>query len=334
MKSSRISLLAAALALMCSCASMRETPVESSSLPHYKWTKIADGMDYTQIAGDIFKSNQCISAVRYRTAKYRTDVVSATGKEAMTTSGFGQKYNALAAINGSYFNVSKLTPVTYIKEDGTQLGYTTAGEMIRTDGIAMFDGCSIAINLSDTSRYTSLAASYEDALASGPVLITNGKVRTDWPSTSFFTGRHPRTVFGTDGKGYACRYDAPRTPYERLLSEKVLPTDEENALKAYRSKLHPIELRHRLEKRLQRIMRRQEAYSTAKKEHDKMFLERALPDSALRAAPSGSSVRDTLQVGGVSLKPKPISQRKKRLLGTQQLKNRKAPAYLSGTHSI
>ena len=137
-----------------------------------------------------------------------------------------------------------------------------------------------------------------------------------------------------DGKGYACRYDAPRTPYERLLSEKVLSTDEENALKAYRSKLHPIELRHRLEKRLQRIMRRQEAYSTAKKEHDKMFLERALPDSALRAAPSGSSVRDTLQVGGVSLKPKPISQRKKRLLGTQQLKNRKAPAYLSGTHSI
>lgn len=203
MKSSRISLLAAALVLMCSCASMRETPVESSSLPHYKWTKIADGMDYTQIAGDIFKSNQCISAVRYRTAKYRTDVVSATGKEAMTTSGFGQKYNALAAINGSYFNVSKLTPVTYIKEDGTQLGYTTAGEMIRTDGMAMFDGCSIAINLSDTSRYTSLAASYEDALASGPVLITNGKVRTDWPSTSFFTGRHPRTVFGTDGKGYA-----------------------------------------------------------------------------------------------------------------------------------
>lgn len=203
MKKTSIFVVAAALALICSCASMREAQVESSSLPRYKWTKIADGMAYTQIAGDIFQSRQCISAVRYRMSKYRTDVVSATGKDALTTSGFGQKYDALAAINGSYFNMRKLTPVTYIKEDGTQLGYTTAGEMFRTDGVAMFDGCSVAISLSDTSRYTSLAASCEDVLASGPVLIANGKVRTDWPSTSFFTGRHPRTVFGIDGKGYA-----------------------------------------------------------------------------------------------------------------------------------
>lgn len=138
----------------------------------------------------------------------------------------------------------------------------------------------------------------------------------------------------SDGKGYSCRYDRPRTPYQRLLDEHVLSRDEEARLTACRNALHPIELRHRLVKRLRRILRRQEEYSAAKRSHDKAFLESALPDSSLRDAPSGTSDPGALQVGGITLLPKPPSIRKQRLKSTQYLTNRKTPAYLHGTLSI
>ena len=137
-----------------------------------------------------------------------------------------------------------------------------------------------------------------------------------------------------DGKGYACKYDKPRTPYQRVLDEHVLTPEAEASLTARHDSLHPIELRHRLVKRLRRIIRRQEEYTLSKRSHDKALLESALPDSSLRDAPSGTSDPGALQVGGISLLPKPQSKRKQHLQSTQYLTNRKIPAYLLGTHSI
>ena len=114
-----------------------------------------------------------------------------------------------------------------------------------------------------------------------------------------------------DEKGFSCKYDKPRTPYQRVLDEHILSQEEEEAtLTAYRNNLHPIELRHRLVKRLHRIIRKQEEYASAKRSHNKIFLESALPDSSLRDAPSGTSDLDTLKDEGVSLLPKPTSKRK------------------------
>ena len=49
-----------------------------------------------------------------------------------------------------------------------------------------------------------------------------------------------------DGKGFSCKYDKPKTPYQRLLDEHVLSEKEECALREYRASLHGIDLRHRL----------------------------------------------------------------------------------------
>ena len=116
-----------------------------------------------------------------------------------------------------------------------------------------------------------------------------------------------------DEKGFSCKYDKPRTPYQCVLDEHILSQEEEAALTAYRNNLHPIELRHRLVKRLHRIIRKQEEYASAKRSHNKVFLESALPDSSLRDAPSGTSNLGTLKDEGVSLLPKPASERTQRL---------------------
>ena len=70
-----------------------------------------------------------------------------------------------------------------------------------------------------------------------------------------------------DSKGYSCKYDKPETPCQRVLDEHVLTPEAEASLTAYRARLHPIELRHRLEKRLRRIIRRQEEYTLSKRSH-------------------------------------------------------------------
>ena len=137
-----------------------------------------------------------------------------------------------------------------------------------------------------------------------------------------------------DGKGFSCKYDKPKTPYQRLLDEHVLSEKEECALREYRASLHGIDLRHRLVKRLHRIIRRQEEYTTARKVHDRICLESAAADSSLRDAPSGTSSACALQIGVIDLRPKPLSKQKQHLQSTQYLTNRKVPAYLLGTRSI
>ena len=46
----------------------------------------------------------------------------------------------------------------------------------------------------------------------------------------------------TDGKGRKCTYDKPRTPYQRVIEEHVLTSEQEAALKAHRPRLSEIEL--------------------------------------------------------------------------------------------
>ena len=137
-----------------------------------------------------------------------------------------------------------------------------------------------------------------------------------------------------DGKGFSCRYDRPRTAYQRLLDEHVLSEEDARALARYRNSLHGIELRHRLVKRLKRILRRQAEYAAARKERSRVLLESAAADSSLRDAPSGTSYACALQTGGIPLVGRPLSKKKLRLKSTQYLTNRKPPSYLSGTLSI
>lgn len=130
-----------------------------------------------------------------------------------------------------------------------------------------------------------------------------------------------------DGKGYRCKYDKPKTPYQRLLDEHVLTPKEEAALAAYKSKLSGMELHRRVIKRLNKIKRIQAAYTQAKHAGEDLSRYAEPPASALRAAPSGTAVRH--RVAGRTDSPSPtISRRNERLESGQYLANQKPPHYL------
>ncbi len=136
-----------------------------------------------------------------------------------------------------------------------------------------------------------------------------------------------------DGKGYRCRYDAPRTPFERLLEEGVLTAEQEAALRKQRDRLSGMELYRRVRKRLKKIRRRQEAYTKVKRQG--AVGAPARPALPLRGTPSGTAVqRRRAHRPLAPPAPHHSSPSQERVASVQYLTNQKPPLYLKSVLSI
>lgn len=167
-----------------------------------KWHDVEKNAQYAVVHKELFGAMQTISVFRYKASWYFIDIINDPGIKAGTTSLLAKRYNALAAINGSYFDVQTLEPVTYIKEDKVQEGYTTPEELHqRVDGILCADRHRFAIELCDTLGYARAAKGYQDAMAAGPVLLKNFK-RQPLKQSGFYDGFHPRTFLGITADGW------------------------------------------------------------------------------------------------------------------------------------
>ena len=136
-----------------------------------------------------------------------------------------------------------------------------------------------------------------------------------------------------DGKGYKCKYDKPRTPYQRVLDEHVLTPRQETALKAYRARLSGMDLYRRVCKRLRKIRRIQAAYDKAKHAGGDLSPFAARPALALRATPSGTAGLHREGTRHI-INNKRMSHAEERRLSVQYLANQKPPSYLQSVFSI
>ena len=184
-----------------------------------KWNDLERGAQWGVFEGELFGSRQHIAVLRYPAKKFETELVNDSGllqpkrpeypgavdpsKPATTTSGFGERYGAFAALNAGYFNMKTLYPKTFVLDDGVVEGGTTPDELPRVDGMIVFNGKhKMDIFSCDTLSYEQKSKGWKDAIACGPVLIEEGVVKGDWPETTFYYGRHPRTIIGTTKDGY------------------------------------------------------------------------------------------------------------------------------------
>lgn len=136
-----------------------------------------------------------------------------------------------------------------------------------------------------------------------------------------------------DGKGYRCRYDKPKTPYQRVLDEHVLTPEQEAAFKAYKARLSGMELYRKVLKRLRRIRRIQAAYTKAKHAGKDLSPFTARPALALRATPSGTAGLHREGRGRTTTNQR-TSTVEERRLSVQYLANQKPPNYLQSVFSI
>lgn len=164
----------------------------------FNWHDIGKDMQYASEQLDLITAWQSISILRYKSSKYRTEIVNDPAEMADSISALADRHGALGAINGSYFDVRQLTPATFVIDDGVQEGWTAQSEEYRTDGVVAIKGKhKVIISQSIPKRS-------REVLASGPLLLQGGKpVKDEWPKDSFFSSRHPRTIMGTlDGWVY------------------------------------------------------------------------------------------------------------------------------------
>ena len=99
-----------------------------------------------------------------------------------------------------------LTHNTYIKDDGLEASITVPEEYFRTNGAFLRGVDGIEIAAADTSAVLPEGDLFVEAMVAGPILIDDGILIeysediAGWDS--FYNHVHPRSLIGTDAKGF------------------------------------------------------------------------------------------------------------------------------------
>lgn len=170
----------------------------------WNWVQLGKGAEagYAQI--DMFGSTQSISVVKFPSGNFVTGILHSPGKEASTTDSLAMDVHASFAINGSYFNVKTLYPHTFFVYGKKIVGESAEKELYRSNGVIAFEKKrgEMEIFPCDTAMYDVYLKKYHTALASGPLLILDGKTCSFMQEKSFYETRHPRSLVGKDDSGY------------------------------------------------------------------------------------------------------------------------------------
>ncbi len=177
-----------------------------------KLSKGAEGYRVERV--NIFSSLQTISVIKYSPKRLATSIVL---PEKLTRLSVTSKENsALFSANAGYWDVTIDLPSTFLKLEGKHISKTAEFEKERVDGVVCLGKRKVVIDHCKAGEESSYDAKYKSILASGPVLIDEGKSvdHTAYTNTmvkashgkdigAYYTyiRRHPRTVVGTDKRG-------------------------------------------------------------------------------------------------------------------------------------
>ena len=159
---------------------------------------------------NVFGSTQNISMVRFPAGKRSVSVVESDGPKAGVVSKTAKDSKALAAINGSYFDVKPVLPVTFVKDEGKILCSVTSDGGTRCNGMLRIKdrkGKTIDILTVDSLSTLNAAKGWREAIVSGPVLLEDGtpvEYADDGTRSyrRFYSRRHPRSAIGYSADGW------------------------------------------------------------------------------------------------------------------------------------
>lgn len=182
---------------------------DSISFIHAAWVHdtLANGVINKHFHFDsqqIFHSNQNIHILRV--AKNAADVkwkIGSAGDELIKTSIIAQKEEALAAVNGSFFNMKKGGSVNFIRINGimTDTSANEKGPGIygqNQTGAFAFDNNEFVILKRETPSYGKWEENipYPNVMECGPILLVNTQ-KQPLLDSPFNNNRHPRTCLCT-----------------------------------------------------------------------------------------------------------------------------------------
>ena len=176
------------------------------------WTQdvVTDGIVLYRAAfeGSLFGANQYLCVLEVAPGA-RFDIVPAEEHTLETTTAIAAKTGAVAAVNGSFFNMSApYGSVNYLRVDNVELapnaydGYENEGRgrsIRQTGAIATFKG-GMHVLKSDALARWEHDIEAEDVVTSGPVLLIGGEAEPI-VSNDFNRRRNPRTAVGRRADG-------------------------------------------------------------------------------------------------------------------------------------
>lgn len=181
-----------------------EKPLNKDSLTvvnaGWNWTTASTGVTTGYATFSLFDKQASISVAHYPASNLALKIVYHTGTDCLTTSAAAKAASAKVAINGSFFNTTSLIANTFYASGGTIICNKALDT--RSNGIVGIKagGHDVDIKTASTTMFNTYASTYHDVIASGPVLLQNGKI-SDNPHNEFNDTSHPRSIIGKDASG-------------------------------------------------------------------------------------------------------------------------------------
>lgn len=210
----RILLLAALFVAALSSSAQNVDSVTLVTAPRVELKLPKGATGYRVERVNLFSSVQTISVICYSPKQLRSYIVQPDGLARLSVSA--KESGALFGVNAGYWDVRIDKPSTFLKLKGKQISVTADFEKERVDGVVCIGKKKIVIDGCKAGEERAYAAKYDNILASGPMLIDEGKsvdheaytksmvdTADGKPVGAFYTytQRHPRTAIGTDKRG-------------------------------------------------------------------------------------------------------------------------------------
>lgn len=154
---------------------------------------------------NLFSANENISYIEVKNSGRKAIfALAAEEKELITTSGFGIRDTAIAAVNGNFFDVKNGGSVDFVRVNGN----TTNTNRLEKNGNRAFhqqaaiviDNGKIAIKKWDQTLDWEKNLKEKNVLLNGPLLALNG-INEALDTVAFNRLRHPRTCLGIKPNG-------------------------------------------------------------------------------------------------------------------------------------
>jgi len=194
--------LFAVLLLVVLNSSLAKAQADSIQFKHTEWRtkRIGPGMHLRQAqfrGRSLFHSNQLISVLEIKGRRKTQITLAYEPKEKRTTSDFGSSRHAIAAINGTFFDVKNGGSVDYIKADGkvineNRLEKDNKRARHQQAALVMKAG-KLHIDEWDGSADWEKKLDGDDVMLTGPLLLHNNK-QAALDSSGFNVLRHPRSA--------------------------------------------------------------------------------------------------------------------------------------------
>lgn len=206
----QFALLAALFLLPLLAVGQQSFQKDSLAVIRAKWRvdSLQDGMIYKTVRfanKELFNSNQVLSVIEIpKKSSYR--LAFSYEPKRTITSRHAAKHKAVAAINGSFFDMQEHNPICFLRIDGKRLGINEPGtdpvnrKYYQTGTIVIVNGTPIILRTQPSRKWEDLIP-YTDVMTAGPLLIYHGEQQPMRNDRTFVTNRHNRTALGIKDDG-------------------------------------------------------------------------------------------------------------------------------------